>query len=90
MNETIEYFQDIQEDIETIETREELADVLSSLLLGYRDGLLGETSVVDYLKSIRAFIAGLDRWAEEHELPAPRQPTWRWLGRIVYGAFGRD
>ena len=88
MTDAIEYRARIGQAIDAIETREDLADVLGALDSGCSDGVFGRLSVTDYLEGIRTFIADLDSRAKARGQTVPEQPTWRWLGRIAYGAFG--
>ena len=88
MDEATAYHLDVRDEIEDAESRDDLMGVIGALNEGYTERYFEERPLTEYLDGIEGFVRNLDKWAEERGLPAPEQPSWQWIARIFYGAFG--
>lgn len=82
-----EYGDYIEEKLNSIETREDLAEYLYDLSEGYQAGFMEERSVVDYVDGAAAFTKALHGYCKNFNLECPEQPDWRWVGEIFTAAF---
>ena len=74
---------------EAIQTREDLITFMSQLLEAYDDGYFEEQDVVEYLGGFWGLTCALDSWARNvgYGPGPPEQPDWRWVARLLHGAF---
>ncbi|WP_420724826.1 DUF7660 family protein [Hwanghaeella sp. LZ110] len=74
---------------ESVQTHHDLANFIAELLHAYENGYFEEQDVVEYLNGFWGLTRALDSWSRNvgYGSEAPEQPDWRWVARLLHGAF---
>jgi len=75
--------------MESVKTHHDLAEFINELLDAYENGYFEEQDVVEYLSGFWGLTRALDSWTRNvgYGPGAPEQPDWRWVARLLHGAF---
>lgn len=85
--ETFPYLDKMDKLLESIETRQDLAEYLEYMAEGFRDGEFEDQSVADYLEGAASITEALHSWCKNNDMELPEQPDWKWMGIILTCAF---
>lgn len=76
---------DIHEMVKKIESREDLIEFLEALMVDVRENRAewnGNDKLDYFLDGVSGWLANLDGWCENRNIPVPEQPTWQLVGQM--------
>lgn len=72
---------------ESIKSRDDLVAYVRLLTEAVDAGAFDRINAFKYLDGLENRLFGIKGWCRNNGEPVPHQPDWRWLGRMLTGAF---
>jgi hypothetical protein len=72
---------------DSIKSRDDLVAYIHMLIEAVDAGVLDRTKTFKYVDGLSNAMFGVAGWCRKHDEPVPRQPDWRWFGRLLTTAF---